>query len=142
MTSFFITDANMDAFKTLHPTASHDKVSEDCAHHFDATKPRPVHKNFASSGIAVALCGHAYPLLGASLKTGEKFAYAHAMLLKLVQCGWVPAHLEYDIACRFHAYLRKHEEELLEALDGLHAPGVTAITGSNVIAGIKLALGT
>jgi hypothetical protein len=142
MTTFFIPDGELNDFKVAHPTKSHNKVVEECKnHHFAAEKPRPTNKNFSSSGIALAVCGHAFPLIGASMKTGEKFAYAHAMLLQLLKSGWVPAFLEYDIACRFHMYLRKYEPELLAAFEGLHAPGVSSVKGASVIAGIKLALG-
>jgi hypothetical protein len=129
-------------FKLKHPTTSKaEKVSENCANDFKAEAPRPASKGLHSTGIAVALCGHAYPLKGASVKLGEKFAYCHVILLALIKAGFVPAFLEYDIACRFYLYMRAHEPELFEAIQGLGGPNMTALKGANIIAGIKFALG-
>jgi hypothetical protein len=137
-----VPEKEVEAFKIKHPTSTKkEKVSENCAHDFKAEAPRPASKNMFSTGIAVALCGHAYPLLGASVKLGEKFAYCHVLLLQLIKAGFIPAFVEYDIACRFFLYLRAHEPELVAAMGNLYGPGMTPAKGANILAGIKFALG-
>jgi hypothetical protein len=141
LTNLFVPDAVVDAFKLAHPTTSHGKGTEDCKNDFAAEKTRPPSKNLFSSAICMSLCAHAYPLKGASMRLGEKFAYCHVVLMELIKAKWCPAFLEYDIACRFHAYLKKYEPELLTAMDGLHAPHMTSAMGATILAGIKLVLG-
>jgi hypothetical protein len=62
-------------------------------------------------------------------------------LMELINKLWVPAFLEYDVACRFYMYLKNYEPELLSAVENLYGPGMTPAKGATVIAGIKLALG-
>ena len=91
-----------------------------------------------------AVCGHSYPLKAVSMTAGEKFAYFYCLLMHLCSLGYTFAFLEYDVACRFEAYLRKHDEELARAIAQAAKDGRTPaelMSVPDMVAGILLALG-
>lgn len=145
LTNFFVSEKTIKDFKASHPVATKlgDNGDAVCRNHFRATDGSTMDKRY-SSGVFAGVCGHSFPYKAVSMDAGEKFAYFHCVLVQLALQEHTFAYLEYDVACRFIAYLRKHEQELARLIARAKANGTKPsdlVGHPERVAGMRLALG-
>ena len=97
-------------------------------------------ENLAVKGLFGSVCGHAVPHLFVNIKSGEKRIYLHYLVNKLIETGFVPAYINYDIACRAAPYFRKWEEELRASILKVN-PEHDFTKGYTRVAGMTFGLG-
>ena len=111
-----------------------------CVHTLVCTHAGKASANLLCKGIFGSCCGHCIPLMFVNIETGEKRVYLHYLLTKLIKQGYVPAFINYDIACRSTPYLKKFEDQLKKAILAVD-PGHIFGEGHTIVAGIKFAIG-
>lgn len=145
-TDFFVDKTEANKFKTDHPTGSKKKTESDpeCQHRYAAEQEGPKAKNLHCKGVFCVACSHDYPLRGVDIDNGEKYAYYHLLLLKVIKDGVVPETVLYDIACRFAPHLRKKSTDLRDALASARSSGDLEMADEEkqTVEGLAFAIGT